>query len=52
MGRLTFDSVGNPLPGRQNIVVSRDSNLDIDNAIAVNSVEEAIQGVRSPSYLA
>ena len=43
MGRLTFDSVGSPLPGRQNIVVSRDSNLDIGNTIVVNSVEQAIQ---------
>ena len=35
LGRLTFDSVGKPLPGRQNIVVSRDSNLKIDNAICL-----------------
>ena len=51
MGRLTFDSVGSPLPGRQNIVVSRNSNLDIGNAIAVNSVEEAIQVGRQESEL-
>ena len=27
MGRLTWDSIGRPLPGRQNIVVSRNSEL-------------------------
>ena len=51
MGRLTFDSVGSPLPGRQNIVVSRNSNLDIGNAMAVNSVEQAIQVGRQESEL-
>jgi len=43
MGRLTFDSVGSPLPGRKNIVVSRSSDLNIDDVISVNSIEEAIQ---------
>ena len=36
MGRLTFDSVGSPLPGRKNIVVSRTCNLDIENIIDDN----------------
>lgn len=43
MGRLTFDSVGSPLPGRKNIVVSRSSDINIDDVISVNSIEEAIQ---------
>jgi len=51
MGRLTFDSVGSPLPGRKNIVVSRTCNLDIENIIAVNSIEEAIQVGREESKL-
>ena len=51
MGRLTYESVGSPLPDRKNIVVSRNSNLDVDNVIAVNSIEEAIQVGRQESQL-
>ena len=32
MGRKTWDSIGKPLPGRQNIVVSRQEELRIDGA--------------------
>jgi len=46
MGRKTFESIlatlGKPLPGRTNIVISR-RNLDIEGAVAVHSLEEAIQ---------
>ena len=30
MGRRTFESIGKPLPGRQNIVVTRDTNYRRD----------------------
>lgn len=43
MGRKTYESVGCPLPGRLNIVISRDSNLKIDGVTCVCSIEEAIQ---------
>jgi dihydrofolate reductase len=42
MGRKTFDSIGRPLPGRVNIVVSRNPSLSIPGAIVVPSLEEAI----------
>jgi dihydrofolate reductase len=31
MGRKTFDSIGRPLPGRTNIVLSRDANFRVAN---------------------
>jgi len=43
MGRKTFDSIGRPLPGRQNIVISRDPDLKIDGADIANSVDQALE---------
>ncbi len=43
MGRKTYDSIGRPLPGRQNIVVTRDSSATIDGCDVVHSIEDAIQ---------
>ena len=43
MGRKTFDSVGKPLPGRNNIVISRQSNLKISGCEVVNSLSLAIK---------
>ena len=42
MGRKTYDSIGRPLPGRLNIVLSRDENLTIDGCTVVNSLQEAM----------
>lgn len=42
MGRKTYDSIGRPLPGRKNIVISRNVNLCIEDVVVVNSVEAAI----------
>lgn len=42
MGRKTYESIGKPLPGRLNIVVSRDPNYRIEGAETVQSVEDAI----------
>lgn len=41
MGRKTYESIGRPLPGRRNIVVSRDPNLAIDGVETVTSIEQA-----------
>ena len=41
MGRKTFESIGKPLPGRINIVLSR-KDLDIDGVIVVNNVQSAL----------
>ena len=43
MGRKTYQSIGRPLPGRQNIVLSRDSELVIAGCDVVHSLEHALQ---------
>ncbi|EEX95306.1 hypothetical protein VIOR3934_09775 [Vibrio orientalis CIP 102891 = ATCC 33934] len=42
MGRKTYESIGRPLPGRQNIVISRDASLVIEGVTTVTSIEEAL----------
>ena len=42
MGRRTWDSLPHALPGRENIVVTRSANSDIEGASVANSVEAAI----------
>ena len=42
MGRKTFESIGKPLPGRANIVLTRSKNNDFYGAMVVNSFDEAI----------
>jgi dihydrofolate reductase len=45
MGRKSFESLGKPLKGRENIVVTRNANLnyDFDDVIIVHSLNEAIE---------
>ena len=42
MGRKTFDSIGKPLPGRTTVVVTRNTDLQIDGCVVVHSLQEAI----------
>lgn len=41
MGRKTFQSLPRPLPGRTNIVVTRDESFRADGAVVTNSLEAA-----------
>ena len=41
MGRKTFESLGRPLPGRTNIVISRNKEFFHEGCIVVDSVEKA-----------
>ncbi|WP_422929827.1 dihydrofolate reductase [Singulisphaera sp. PoT] len=43
MGRRTFDSLGRPLPGRTNIVLSRNADFQPEGIVAVASLEEAFE---------
>lgn len=43
MGRKTYQSIGRPLPGRRNIVISRDATLEIEGVTTVTSIEQALQ---------
>lgn len=51
MGRKTFESIGRPLPQRENIVVSRNKALKIDGAMCVSSLSEAIKQAKHPLYI-
>jgi dihydrofolate reductase len=42
MGRRTWQSIGRPLPGRRNIVVSRDPDMRAEGAETAPSVDTAI----------
>jgi len=42
MGRRTYDSIGRPLPGRQNIVISRQAGRAIAGCTVVDSLEAAL----------
>ncbi|MBX2805614.1 MAG: dihydrofolate reductase [Hyphomicrobiales bacterium] len=43
MGRKTFQSLKNPLPGRDNIVVTRDPGFSADGALVASTLDEAIK---------
>lgn len=51
MGRKTFESIlkilGKPLPGRTNIVVTRDESYQHESAKITHSLEEAIEMAKS-----
>ena len=42
MGRKTWDAIGRPLPGRQNIVITRKPGYTAAGCIVVTSLEDAI----------
>ena len=45
MGRKTYDSIGRPLPGRRNIVISRNQSLAIDSVETAASLQSALDMV-------
>lgn len=46
MGRKTYDSIARPLPGRLNIVLSRDKKLQIDGCTVVDSLQRALEAAK------
>lgn len=40
MGRKTYESIGRPLPGRRNLVLSRTPNLAIDGVEVIDSIDD------------
>jgi dihydrofolate reductase len=46
MGRKTFVSIGKPLPGRTNIVVSRDPGFAPDGVVVASDLERALTAAR------
>ena len=47
MGRKTYQSIGRPLPGRQTIIVTRNSEFAPEGSFIVHSLEEAIEFAKS-----
>lgn len=43
MGRKTFESIGRPLPGRHNIVITRQADYQPDGVTCVSSFDQAIE---------
>lgn len=46
MGRKTYLSIGKPLPGRTNIVVTRDRNFSAPGILVANSIDRALDIAR------
>lgn len=49
MGRLTHESIGRALPGRQNIVISSQPDYKAEGCQVVHSLEEALAAVKDAS---
>ena len=47
MGRKTFESMPKALPNRTNVVITRKLDYKAENAIVVNSLEQALQEAKS-----
>lgn len=43
MGRKTWESLGRPLPGRVNVVITSDRNFHAEGATVVHSLQEALK---------
>src|SRR3989338_6191554 len=43
MGRKTFESIGHPMPNRQNIIITRDKSYKAEGIEVVHSIEEALK---------
>ena len=43
MGRVNYEDIGRPLPGRTNLILTRDTSFMADGCITVASIEEAIR---------
>lgn len=50
MGRKTYESIGRPLPGRTNIIITRQTSFEAPGAMVVNSIEDALQICEETSH--
>lgn len=46
MGRKTYETIARPLPGRLNIIVTRDTSFTAEGCSVVHSIDEAITKAR------
>lgn len=47
MGRKTFESIGRPLPGRENIILSRDPAFRVEGVKTVTSFAQALEACKT-----
>lgn len=47
MGQKTFESIGKPLPGRTNIIITLDKNYTAPGCIVVHSIEESLAAAKN-----
>lgn len=43
MGRKTHESIGKPLPGRENIIITRNKQYDSEGCTVFNSIDAALE---------
>lgn len=51
MGRKTYESIGRPLPGRTNLVLTRNDDYKPEGIISVSSLDEAISRIADAEEL-
>lgn len=51
MGRKTHQSIGRPLPGRLNVVITRDQHVNAEGCVVVNSIQSALEVVKDQSEI-
>lgn len=51
MGRKTFDSIGRPLPGRKNIVITRNEDSIIEGVEIVNSINSLLALIKDEEHV-
>lgn len=51
MGRKTYESIGKPLPGRKNIVISRNPNLKIKGVEIFSDILKAIEYTNNNCFI-
>lgn len=43
MGRKTYEAIGRPLPGRKNIILTKNRHYEADGCIIIHSVQEVLE---------
>lgn len=51
MGRKTFESIGRPLPGRLNIILTRDTGWQAEGVTAATSMSDAIDIAEGQAFI-
>jgi len=51
MGRKTYQSIGRPLPGRRNLVLTRNKNFEADGCEVVHSLKQGIAACRGENIV-